>query len=221
MDEGISPRRLLVRLTVYFLALIGGCGALIVYSPTTLQWLPLGGNDAIEVARIDFEALLGSANPQLDGALQQPDPAQRQRLLVVVYLAVSLLLTILVMLPITWTYVATRFETGFRKSFVHALIVLPICATTIVMLIQDSLALAFGLAALVTAVRFRVALTDPIDGIYIFAAVCVSLAAGVGYLGIAAVMAIFFCYAATLLWARGYGRNPLDEAPVQHGLATL
>jgi hypothetical protein len=47
---------------------------------------------------------------------------------------------------------------------------MPICATTVVLLIQDSLALAFGLAARVAAVRFGVRLTETIDGIYIFTA---------------------------------------------------
>ncbi len=60
--------------------------------------------------------------------------------------------------------------------------VLPICATTIVLLIQDNLALAFGLAAMVAAVRFRVALQEVMGGIYIFSSICVGLAAGIGYL---------------------------------------
>ena len=90
--------------------------------------------------------------------------------------------------------------------------VLPICGSTVVLLIQDSLALAFGLAALVAAVRFRVALAEAIDGIYIFAAICIGLAAGIGYLGVAAVMAMFFCLVNAVLWQMDYGRNPVDDA---------
>ncbi len=115
------------------------------------------------------------------------------------------------MLPIAWTYSATKFTSGPRKGFVRALIVLPICASTVVLLIQDSLALAFGLAALVAAVRFRVALTEAIDGVYIFAAICVGLAAGIGYLGVAAIMALFFCMTNAVLWHMNYGSNPIDE----------
>jgi hypothetical protein len=116
------------------------------------------------------------------------------------------------MVPVAWTYKAINYEAGFRKTFVRALIVLPLCATTIVLLIQDSLALAFGLAALVAAVRFRVALDEAMDGIFIFAAICVGLAAGIGYLGIAFVMSVFFCYANLFMWVIDYGRNPVDEA---------
>ena len=96
----------------------------------------------------------------------------------------------------------------------RALIILPLCATTTVLLIQDSLALAFGLAALVAAVRFRVALDEAIDGIFIFAAICVGLAAGIGYLGVALVMSLFFCFANVVMWAFDYGRNPADDARI-------
>ena len=116
------------------------------------------------------------------------------------------------MLPITWTYSAIKTEIGYRKSFARALLVLPICATTIVLLIQNNLALAFGLAAMVAAVRFRVALQEAIDGIFIFASICVGLAAGIGHLGIAAIMAVFFCFTNAVLWKMEFGRNPIDDA---------
>ncbi len=80
------------------------------------------------------------------------------------------------------------------------------------MLIQNNLALAFGLAAMVAAVRFRVSLREPIDGIFIFSAICAGLAAGIGYLGVAIFMAAFFCFANGLLWQIQFGRNPLDDA---------
>ena len=103
------------------------------------------------------------------------------------------------MIPITWTYRAVNYDVGFSKTFLRTLIILPICAATTVLLIQDSLALAFGLAALVAAVRFRVSLDEAMDGIFMFAAVFVGLAAGIGYLGVAAIMAAFFCFSNSIL----------------------
>ncbi len=125
------------------------------------------------------------------------------------------------MLPIAWTYKAIHYETGFRRSFLTSLLLLPICATTIVLLIQDSLALAFGLAAMVAAVRFRVALEEAVDGIFIFAAICVGLSAGIGYLGISVLMSVFFCFTSIILWAKKYGHNPLDEARISRKLEKL
>jgi hypothetical protein len=57
-----------------------------------------------------------------------------------------------------------------------------------------------------------VSLQYPIDGLFIFAAICVGQAAGIGYIGIAMIMAMFFCFANAVLWLMDYGRNPLDDA---------
>jgi hypothetical protein len=214
MYQNPSPQQLFIRLVAYFGVLISSVVVLAFVEPDALRWLPLGGSDAIEMVQsgdrgdlADFESLLNNSDAGTKTLM-----TAEQRGLVALFLGVSLMLTMLIMVPITWTYKATRHDTGYRKTFVRALIVLPVCATTIVLLIQDSLSLAFGLAALVAAVRFRVALQDPIDGIYIFAAICVGLAAGIGYLGVATVMAIFFCFANAVMWHLDYGRNPLDDA---------
>ena len=218
MYEHPTAKQLLAKLTIYFIIFIGGVSYVLVSNPDTLRWLPFGGADAIEMARIDLGILDPAAPPATQIEEARPDVValSSKRWLVLAYLSTALLGTILVMLPIAWTYSATRYNAGYRKTFVRALFVLPLCATTIVLLIHDSLALAFGLAALVAAVRFRVALQEPIDGVYVFAAICVGLAAGIGYLGVAAVLSVFFCYANAIFWMIDYGRNPLDDAREQN-----
>jgi hypothetical protein len=210
--ENITPAKLILKLSAYFLLLISAVIMLLLVDSDAIRYLPLGGTPAfqetsIEItqSRFDFDSAAGNAS-HIGGPIT-PEKLK----FAVLFLSASLGGTILIMLPISWTYSATRFDSGPEKSFVRALIVLPICATTVVLLIQDSLALAFGLAALVAAVRFRVALSEAIDGIYIFAAVCVGLAAGIGYLGVAGVMALFFCMTNAVLWHLDYGKNPLDE----------
>ena len=213
MRHQISAQRLMLRLTVYFLILFGSVLAVGTMKPELLSVMPLGGTTAFEAAQIEVSEQITVDQLSRPGtAAVEPFPTPRQIVTVVLFLALSLIGTLLVMLPITWTYVATRREIRFRKNFVRALMVLPICATTIVMLIQNNLALAFGLAAMVAAVRFRVSLQEAIDGIYIFSSVCIGLAAGIGHLGIATVMAIFFCFANALLWAFDFGQNPIDDS---------
>ena len=210
----LSPRALAIRLAVYYAALFAAVIAIISYWPEAMQYLPFGGRHALEGSDVqsaaDFLKSVSSqpAKPLVD--MESVRPVQTVILFVMGHLSG----TVLLMLPISWTYTAINFEAGFRKSFARALIVLPICATTVVLLIQDSLALAFGLAALVAAVRFRVALDEAMDGIFIFAAICVGLAAGVGYLGVALMMSLFFCFANTIMWAANYGNNPVDEARI-------
>ena len=215
MNQEISAQRLLLQLTAYFLLLFGSVYWVGTANPDLLSVMPLGGTNALDVAGIEIGEQAGAGEFSLQSEVSVDIPLTRRQIgQLVLFLALSLGGTLLVMLPITWTYAATRREIGFRKNFVRALMVLPICATTIVMLIQNNLALAFGLAAMVAAVRFRVALSEAIDGIYIFSSICIGLAAGIGHLGIAAVMAVFFCFTNVLLWHFDYGENPIDNARI-------
>jgi hypothetical protein len=216
-NDAPTPRGLIVKLAIYFAILLGTIIAMALTQPDILKVLPLGGTDALEIASLEIteDGLRYEerrADPISEAEMAEKPLTSGRVALIIMYLSFSLGGTVLIMLPITWTYMATKRETGFRRNFVRALIALPICATTIVLLIQDSLALAFGLAALVAAVRFRVALREAIDGIYIFAAICVGLAAGIGFLGIATVMALFFCMSNAIMWQLHYGKNPIDDA---------
>ena len=213
--HGTSPGRLAIQLAIYFAVLMGVMIMLVQTRPGVLQYLPLGGTNALSgVAFTELRDSLSGEDiePQspMKNLLAEEDVVSKVTH-ISLFLIGHLAGTLIVMMPITWTYRAMNFEAGFSKTFVRALIVLPICATTTVLLIQDSLALAFGLAALVAAVRFRVTLDEAMDGIFIFAAICVGLAAGIGYLGVAVVMSIFFCFANLVLWMSDYGQNPVDD----------
>jgi len=218
-----TPARLIVRLLLYFVVLFGASTIIVTSWPDTLQFMPLGGHHALDFFEVEGDEL--SITLSLDSDEQEsaesPPLSADMVMFAMSFLAMHLAGTILLMIPITWTYMATKRDMGYRKNFVHALIVLPICATTIVLLIQDSLALAFGLAALVAAVRFRVALDEAIDGIYIFAAICVGLAAGIGFLGIAAGMTVFFCFTNVLLWQFDFGENPMEQLKQERKRAKL
>ena len=210
--KNITPIGLILKLSAYFLILISIMVVILTAHSDAIRYLPIGGNDALQHTEIEItqSRLDFSSKPQTSGVAADVSPEKIRFALL--FMAANLMGTILIMLPISWTYSATKFTSGPRKSFVRALIVLPIAASTVVLLIQDSLALAFGLAALVAAVRFRVALSEAIDGIYIFAAIAVGLAAGIGYLGVAAIMALFFCMTNAILWGIDYGKNPIDQA---------
>ncbi len=218
----VTAKSLIVMLTAYFALLFSTLLAVGVMKPEVLSLMPLGGTDAFEALGIERneQTSIDRFTPRQDAGIGQA-PTARQIGLLGLFLASSLGGTILVMLPITWTYSAIKTEIGYRKSFARALLVLPICATTIVMLIQNNLALAFGLAAMVAAVRFRVALQEALDGIFIFASICVGLAAGIGHLGIAAMMAVFFCFTNAILWIMQFGRNPIDDARIAKKHAEL
>ncbi|NNC66195.1 MAG: DUF4956 domain-containing protein [Gammaproteobacteria bacterium] len=210
----VTPKILALRLCGYFAVLIAVFASLATFVPMSQEFMPFGGR-AVDVPATAQQIFQGDFGEQ-----DAPSP-WATRFDAAVFLVASLLGTIVLMIPITWVYMGIKRPQGYRKSFVEALIVLPICATTVVLLIQDSLALAFGLAALVAAVRFRVRLPDALDGIYVFAAICVGLASGIGYLGVAVVMTIFFCFASVILWGMDYGANPVETAKQARKLAEL
>ena len=186
-----QPLSLIGRLVLYYAVAIGGLYAVLLSFPGAADYLPVGGGQDLS----------------LTGALQTGDGTVRAAVALASYIAGA----VVAIVPITWVYMATRRAGGFKANFVRALVVLPICATSTVLLVKDSLSLAFGLAALVAAVRFRVRLAEPIDGIYVLVAIAVGLGAGIGYVGVALVTAFFFGLAATILWMLDYGQNPLED----------
>jgi len=213
VSRNVSPGRLILRLSVYYGLFLTLIVALLLIKGEWLPYLPFSGVDALQQADIEVtETSVRMPREMLQAPRRVGNVTPNQVFRAIAFLVGTLITTILVMLPVTWTYLATRYDAGPSKVFVRSLILLPICASTVVLLIQDSLALAFGLAALVAAVRFRVALPEPVDGIYIFAAICVGLAGGIGFMGVALVMSMVFTITHAVLWYLDYGRNPIDDA---------
>lgn len=66
-----------------------------------------------------------------------------------------LLGALVLMLPVTWVYMSARPIPGHNQTVVQTLIILPLVVAGIVFIVQNSLALAFSLAGVVGAVRFR------------------------------------------------------------------
>jgi hypothetical protein len=79
----------------------------------------------------------------------------------------------------------------------------------IVFMVQNSLALAFSLAGVVGAVRFRTTLRDSRDLVYVFLSIVVGFAAGVQSLAVGAVVSIVFNFVLIITWRYDYGRNML------------
>jgi hypothetical protein len=92
---------------------------------------------------------------------------------------------------------------------VQTLIILPLVVAGIVFIVQNSLALAFSLAGVVGAVRFRTTLRDSRDLVYIFLSIVIGFAAGVQSLAVGAVISIVFNFVTILTWHYDYGRNML------------
>jgi len=190
--------KLLLQITAYYLII-----ALIVFValklwPGMRGYLPIGG----------VEQLISqpTRNPlQATEAVRAAHVANFGQS--VFWLVVALFAAVLVSLPISWTYMAVRGGDEYDQSLVNTIIVLPMVVTGIVIIVQNSLSLAFALAGIAGAVRFRNSLKSSGDALFILLAVAVGLSAGIGAIELAAVISIFFNYCFALLWVTEYGER--------------
>jgi hypothetical protein len=109
--------------------------------------------------------------------------------------------------PVSWVYFITSRDKDVDQSFVQAIVLMPIIVTGISMIVLNSLALAFSLAGIVAAVRFRFSLEQPSHAMYIFVAISIGLGAGIGSLGVAGVISMAFVYPMLVIWKLEYGKS--------------
>lgn len=113
---------------------------------------------------------------------------------------VAMVGALLLMLPVAWAYVATRVRKEMDSSVVTTIVLLPIAVSAILVIVQDSLAVAFSLAGIAGLVRFRNALDDTRDAMYVVIAIAVGLGAGVGTLEAAAALTGLYVLTVVALW---------------------
>jgi hypothetical protein len=109
--------------------------------------------------------------------------------------------------PVSWVYFITSRARRIDQSFLQTIMILPIVVTGIAMIVVNSLALAFSLAGVVAAVRFRFTLNQPSDAMYIFVAIGIGLGSGIGALGVAAVISFTYVIATLVIWKLEYGKS--------------
>ncbi len=189
-----------VRVAAYYVLLAVG---------TALAWQVFPGLEAVFSAeRLDaINQNATQADPLLE-ALGASGPTMAPPVALAVTTALCMIGAFLLMLPVSWVYILTRQKKGFRQSVVQTLIILPIVVAGVVLLVKNSIALAFSLGGIVAAVSFRNTLRDTKDAVYIFLAIGVGLAAGVQVMSAAAVMSFLFNVLVIVFWYTDFGRAP-------------
>jgi hypothetical protein len=190
--------KLLVQISVYYLVIAVALFIAMKLWPDLRNWLPIGG----------VEQLISqpSKNPlEASETIRAAHVANFGQS--VFWLVVAIIAAILVSLPVSWTYMAVRGGDEYDQSLVNTILVLPMVVTGIVIIVQNSLALAFSLAGIAGAVRFRNSLKSSGDALFILLAVGTGLAAGIGAIELAAVISLFFNYTFAMLWITEYGER--------------
>jgi hypothetical protein len=193
--KSTTTSRMVVWLVIYYVVLVGG-GA--------LAWhlLPRGG----AVAPASLDALFGGGPPVTSRGVPIT-PLDEVTLAITV--TVAMLASVLLSIPVAWVYLLTRAKRGYQQSVVQLLVILPLVVSGIVLLVKYSIALAFSLAGIVAAVRFRNTLDDSKDAVYVFLATAIGLASAVN-LPVAAVISIGFNMTVLVLWYTDFGNAPVE-----------
>jgi len=190
---------LLIPLTlilIYYGAWVALAYFLLTRYPGLTEYLPVGGIDDLPGANIDsFEPVYTSVERNL---LTGAAPIR---------LFIASIGAAILSVPVSWAYFITSRATRIDQSFLQTILVLPLLVTGIAMIVLNSIALAFSLAGIVAAVRFRFSLNQPSDAMYIFVAIAIGLGAGIGALGIAYVISLLFVVATLVIWKLEYGKT--------------
>lgn len=189
--------KLLGKLTLYYLVIAFIVFVAVQIWPEFRNYLPIGG----------VEQLISQPSKNL----LQGDPVHAQHVAnlgqSLFWLIVAIIGAFLCSMPVSWVYMAVRSGEEYDQSLVHTILVLPMVVTGIVIVVQNSLALAFSLAGIAGAVRFRNSLKSSGDALFILLAVGIGLSAGIGAVELAAVMSIMLSYCFTFLWMAEYGEK--------------
>jgi hypothetical protein len=186
--------RLFAKLTAYYLAVTAIAWIALRLFPYLRDFMPFGG----------VEALMSNPRPGLEGMLAPNDQISNLRESLY-WLVITITGALLTALPVSWVYIAVRNPKDYDQSLVDTIIVMPIVVTSIIIIVQNSLALAFSIAGIAAAVRFRNSLKSSGDALFILATVGIGLSAGIGALELAIVMTAAFNYTFLLLWVTDYG----------------
>ena len=102
---------------------------------------------------------------------------------------------------------SNKFE--FSKNFV----VLGITTTIVITIVKSSLALSLGLVGALSIVRFRAAIKEPEELVFLFLVITTGLGCGAGQIKITSI-GILFSLAAIFIYSQFYKKNKLKNTEI-------
>ncbi|HZB69115.1 MAG TPA: hypothetical protein VE403_02020 [Sphingomicrobium sp.] len=193
--------RLFAQLSVYYLVI----GLLVYFAlslfPAARDYLPVGG-----VEELINQPQQAGANG-LTGVQVQETHSVNSLGDSLFWLSIAIIGAFLTALPVSWTYMSIRNAEEYDQSLISTILILPLIVTGIVVIVQNSLALAFSLAGIAGAVRFKNSLKSSGDALFILLSVGIGLSAGIGAVELAVVMSVAFNYGFLALWFTEYGER--------------
>ena len=183
------------RLVAYYAVWIGFTAFLYRFFPSIPEYITAERERHVRTAT----GLIGVDTPDIPGPMGQgvealTDPA------LLIPVAAAMVYSFALALPVSWVYLWTRTRRRTVVGFAQTLVVVPLAISIVTFLVKGSLPLAFSLAGIVAAVRFRSSLEEPGDAVYLFIVIGIGLASGVQLLPVALIGSMFFVAAQLISW---------------------
>ncbi len=189
--------RLITQLIIYYLVIVGGVWLVLNAAPDIRHYMPIGGAEHLITDASKSNTLKAAAVASQVRSLGES----------LGWMTVAILGALLTALPVSWVYMATRTSEEYDQSLISSILILPVVVTSIVVVVQGSLALAFALGGIAGAVRFKNSLKSSGDALYILLSVGIGLSSGIGAVELAFVMSLAFNICFVTLWITEYGER--------------
>lgn len=112
---------------------------------------------------------------------------------------IALGLSFVLCLMVAYFYRQSHRGLSYSVSFVHAMIILGVTVSVVMLIIGSNIARAFTLVGALSIIRFRNPIKDSRDVAFIFVTMAIGMAVGTGFYLTAAVFALFACFMAYAL----------------------
>ncbi len=200
---------LLMKLLLYYALLAAIVLVVLWIYPPLQDSLPIGRVQALLAQTGDLSVIAAGLPPEL----HQPASAVARVPGVpafvgsLIWLGAAIIGALLASLPVSWVYMAIRNPRDYDQSLVDTIVLLPMVVTSIVVIVQHSLALAFSLAGIAGAARYRNTMKSSGDLLFILLSIGIGLSAGIGAVELAILSSAAFNFAFLLLWVTNYGER--------------
>ncbi len=123
--------------------------------------------------------------------------------------AVYILLSLIIGLILYWLYRKTYSGVVYSQSFAISLAGMTVLTCTIIVTIQSNVVLSLGMVGALSIVRYRTAVKEPMDLMFLFMAVATGIAIGAGMFYIAVLAMVIMSLLLFILRRRKHQRDEM------------
>ncbi len=127
----------------------------------------------------------------------------------------DLLLSYVLAQLVAWLYIWTHRGLSYSRNLTHSIVIIAMVVTSVMLVVGDSIARAFGLVGALAIIRFRTVLRDTRDTVFIFLALTIGIAIGAHHYAVAIGSALIIGLVAVQLSLTGFGQRHTDTGVVR------